>query len=203
MAPVLPERLGAGSYVSLSVSYLVGRGGNAASTYVLGEPNNGGWGAGPDADGQNGLIAATDGDTYNLPVEVVESRFPVRVERYALDAPTAAGAGRHRGGLGVVRTYRVLDPDGAVSFGSFGGWRRRPWGLGGGQEGSTNHLRYEDGAAGRVTRRELAAGETVTMVTAAGGGFGDPRDRDPALVHADLLDGYITERIAREVYGAG
>jgi N-methylhydantoinase B len=204
MAPALPQRLGAGSYVSLSVSYIVGRSAGDGM-FVLGEPNNGGWGASDTHDGQSGLIATTDGDTYNFPVEVVESRYPVRVERYALDAPTPDGAGRRRGGLGLVREYRVLHEDGAAAYGSMGGWRRRPWGIDGGREGGTNHFEFLTAAGvarrGRVTRQELAPGDVVRIVTATGGGYGDPRAREPELVLSDVLDGYIDVATARDVYG--
>ncbi len=106
LAPVVPERLGAGSYTSLCCSYIVGTD-EAGELFVLAEPNVGGWGGSALGDGASALIATTDGDTYNFPVEVVESRYPVLVERYALNVEAGGGAGRHRGGFGVVRDYRV------------------------------------------------------------------------------------------------
>lgn len=206
LAPVLPDRLSAGSYMSLCVSYIIGHGVGGADVFVLAEPNNGGWGASADADGESALIATTDGDTYNFPVEVVEARFPLMVERYELNCAAGGGAGRRRGGFGLVREYRVLDDDGAVAYGSMTGARRRPWGLGGGGEGTNNYFEFcEDGAtptrAGRVRRRDLQPGQLVRIVTGTGGGYGHPFDREPDLVGGDIIDGYITVDQARTEYG--
>ena len=109
---------------------------------MLAEPNVGGWGGSALGDGASALIATTDGDTYNFPVEVVESRYPVLVERYALNVEAGGGAGRHRGGFGVVRTYRVHGASEASGYGSIGGFGRVPWALGGGSPGTENFLDY-------------------------------------------------------------
>jgi N-methylhydantoinase B len=204
LAPVVPERLSAGSYASLSVGYIVGTE-RSGDVFVLAEPGVGGWGAGADKDGENALIATTDGDTYNFPVEVAEARFPVHVERYELNVGVDAGAGRHRGGFGVIREYRLLDVERASGYGSIGGWHRRPWALGG-DEGSNNYLEYEkqDGTFlrhGRVPHIALEPGDRARVVTGAGGGYGDPLEREPELVLADVLDGYITAEQARSTYG--
>jgi N-methylhydantoinase B len=204
LAPVCPDRLGAGSYTSLCASYIVGRDA-AGELFVLAEPNVGGWGGSSDADGESALIATTDGDTYNFPVEVVEARFPVLVERYELNVAAGGGAGRRRGGFGVVREYRVRGAREAYGYGSLGGSARRPWALAGACEGTNNYLEYVRGAEtarhGRVARVELADGSLVRSVTGTGGGFGDPRDREPERVREDVVDGYVTRARAREEYG--
>jgi N-methylhydantoinase B len=206
LAPVLPDRLGAGSYVSVCATYVVGpEDDDGADVWVLVEPNNGGWGADRELDGESGLISSIDGDTYNFPAEVIESRFPLRVDRYALAVEQGTGAGRRRGGYGLVRDYRILDERGAVSFGSMGGWRRRPWGLEGGGEGTNNCIEYihADGSTSRHGRvkKDVAAGDVVRIITGGGGGHGDPREREPERVAADVLDGYVTAAEAAEVYG--
>ena len=153
---------------------------------------------------QTCALPISDGDTYNFPVEVVEARYPVLVERYELDVGAGGGAGRHRGGLGVVREYRLYGARDAYGYGSIGGWQRRPWALGGGREGTNNFLEYErDGGVahhGRVARVELADGDLVRSVTGTGGGFGDPRERDPERVLDDVLDGYVSIEEARADY---
>jgi N-methylhydantoinase B/oxoprolinase/acetone carboxylase alpha subunit len=175
LAPVLPGRLGAGSYASLCCSYVVGTD-ESGELFVLAEPNVGGWGGSALGDGASALIATTDGDTYNFPVEVVESRFPVLVERYALNVEAGGGAGRHRGGFGVVRSYRIRGATEAAGYGSIGGFGRVPWALGGGGEGTPNFLEYTTRDThvrrGRVPRIELADGALVSSVTGSGGGFG-------------------------------
>jgi len=204
LAPVVPQRLGAGSYTSLCCSYVVGTD-EAGELFVLAEPNVGGWGGSALGDGASALIATTDGDTYNFPVEVVESRYPVLVERYALNVEAGGGAGRHRGGFGVVRTYRVHGASEASGYGSIGGFGRVPWALGGGSPGTENFLDYTTPSLhlrrGRVPRVELTDGAVVSSVTGTGGGFGDPLERAPERVREDVLDGYITVEQARTVYG--
>src|SRR3954452_18775175 len=103
LAPVVPERLGAGSYASLCAAYIVGTDARTGELFVLVEPNMGGWGGSAGGDGESGLIATTDGDTYNFPVEVAETRYPVLVERYELDVGAGGGTGRNLGGFGCVR----------------------------------------------------------------------------------------------------
>ncbi len=205
LAPVVPERLSAGSYASLSVAYLVGRDVDG-ETFVLAEPAVGGWGATETEDGESALIATTDGDTYNFPVEVAEARFPVLVERYELDTRAPGGAGRRRGGLGVVREYRILDGAEVSGYGSLGGWQRRPWARNGAEEGSNNYLEYERVGEsvlkrGRIAHVPLGPGDRVRVITGKGGGNGCPRDREPERVLADVLDGIVTPIEAEAVYG--
>ena len=123
---------------------------------MLAEPNVGGWGGSALGDGASALIATTDGDTYNFPVEVVESRFPVLVERYALNVEAGGGAGRHRGGFGVVREYRVHGASEASGYGSIGGFGRVPWALGGGSPGTENFLDYTTPRSARPPRPRAA-----------------------------------------------
>ena len=204
LAPVCSDRLGAGSYTSLCCSYIVGRDAGNDELFVLAEPNVGGWGGSALGDGESALIATTDGDTYNFPVEVVEARFPVLVERYELNTGAGGGAGRHRGGFGVVREYRVRGARDAYGYGSLGLSERRPWALAGGGEGTNNYLEYcradRVERHGRVARVPLADGDLVRSVTATGGGFGDPRERPAERVREDVADGYVTVASARSDY---
>ena len=204
LAPTVPERLGAGSYTSLCVSYIVGLDATTSELFVLAEPNVGGWGGSAGGDGASALIATTDGDTYNFPVEVVESRFPVLVERYALNTGEAGGAGRRRGGFGVVREYRIHGAESASGYCSVSGWQRRPWPLGG-EPGTNNYVEYVSGDRcdrhGRIAHVDLADGDLVRSVTGGGGGYGDPFEREPELVRDDVLDGYVTTDEARSRYG--
>jgi N-methylhydantoinase B len=163
--------------------------------FISGEATAVGWGAWSGGDGSNALINYGGGDLKNLPVEVQEVRYPLRVHRYALCADSG-GVGRWRGGLGVERAYEVLADDVALST-----WFERTstpgWGLAGGAAGevSTVMLEQPDGstssllkAAGVRARR----GTRVTVRTGGGGGFGDPAERPDHEIAEDLADGYVT-----------
>lgn len=140
--------------------------GNDRFTYY--ETIGGGQGACPDADGPSGVHVAMS-NTLSTPVEALELQYPLRVERYALRLGSG-GAGRHRGGDGVVRELRVLE-DCRLSIIS----ERRshaPQGERGGEAGTPgrNSLNGEPLPA-KVTR-DLAAGDVITIETPGGGGHG-------------------------------
>jgi N-methylhydantoinase B len=135
------------------------------------------------------------GDLKNLPVEVLESLYPIRIHRYGVWADSG-GAGTHRGGLGVVREYETLIDDVDVSL-----WFERTltpgWGLFGGKEGRVTSVQVDrgDGAMEilKVNRLPLPRGSRVVVRTGGGGGFGDPAGRDAAARERDIADGYVTD----------
>ena len=205
LAAVVPERLSAGSYVSLCAYYIGGTTPNG-EYWVQATPQDGGWGAGEDIDGESGLIATTDGDTYNYPAEVVEHAFPLAMERNALNVEAGGGAGRRRGGFGTIREFRVMNPTGGSLLASLGRSVHRPWGIAGGHDGTVNYFEVirADGPpvrGARVTNLPLGPGDLVRVVTGNGGGWGDPRARERELVLADVRDGYVTIAAARDIYG--
>jgi N-methylhydantoinase B len=140
--------------------------GNARFTYY--ETIGGGQGACPEADGPSAVHVAMS-NTLNTPVEALELAYPLRVERYALRLGSG-GAGRRYGGNGVIRELTVLEPC-RVSIVS----ERRsrgPAGARGGQSGAPGrNLVGGEPAPAKVTRT-LKAGESVTIETPGGGGFG-------------------------------
>jgi N-methylhydantoinase B len=202
LAALRPDRFSAGSYASLCATYISGTGMDGLP-FIHVEPQHGGWGATAEWDGTAGLIALTDGDTYNYSVEVIEAKFPLRVTRYGLNTEGGVGAGEYRGGYGLVREYAVLAP-GCVVHASFGRTRTLPWGMAGGGPGSANAMErvLPDGrieSRGRFTGLQLDPGDRVRLVTGGGGGWGDPARREPAAIQRDLRDGVLTaERAARE-----
>ncbi|WP_334174403.1 hydantoinase B/oxoprolinase family protein [Pseudoxanthobacter sp.] len=205
LAPFLPDRFTAGSYSSLCVIYLSGRTA-AGEEFIHIEPTHGGWGAAADQDGASAVISLTDGDTYNYSIELLEAKFPLRVLRYDFNTAGGAGAGRFRGGYGVVREYETL-ADGTVLTGSFGRNATPPWGVAGGHDGSLNRFEVVEAATGRVTaygrlsERRLMKGDIVRIVTGGGGGWGPPAGRDRAAIAADLRAGLISPAAARDIYG--
>ncbi len=204
LALAAPHRLTAGSYVSLCATYICGRDPVTNELFVHIEPHNGGWGAGPDKDGESGLIATTDGDTYNYPVELIENKFPLRVERYRFHTEGGVGAGRFRGGFGLERVYRILTDD-AFSYASIGRSIARPWGVAGGEPGTTNYLEIISGRrrfrGARLPHTTLKRGDQIRIVTGGGGGYGPPRERDPELVGQDVRGGLLTPQQALQTYG--
>ncbi|ACJ01056.1 hydantoinase B/oxoprolinase family protein [Rhodospirillum centenum] len=204
LAPHMPDRLPAGHYGSVCATVIAGRHPDSGDFFLLVEPLAGGWGAACDGDGQQGQFCVGNGETYNIPVEVTEARYGVRVERFGFHTEDG-GAGRFRGGKGLQLEYRVLG-DGAFMSTTFGRYRHRPWAMQGGQEGSPNFAEVvrADGEVVRFSktaRLPLARGDLVRLVTGTGGGWGDPRERDPARIAADLRDGYLTPAQAARDYG--
>jgi len=202
LAPLVPERFSAGTYLSLCATYLSGSGPDGLFVHI--EPQNGGWGATHKRDGASGMIAVTDGDTYNYSVELLEAKFPLLVSRYAYNIESGVGAGRHRGGFGLLREY-VVESDDVVLHASFGRTATRPWGVDGGSDGSLNGIDViRDGAGEQLTRPPhfpLRRGDHVLIRTGGGGGWGDPRTRDPAVVAQDVRDDLLTVAEAAATYG--
>ncbi|MBP1860092.1 hydantoinase B/oxoprolinase family protein [Rhizobium herbae] len=205
LAPLMPSRFSAGSYSSLCVVYISGKD-LSGRPFIHIEPQHGGWGASEDRDGADALIALTDGDTYNYSVEVIEARFPLRVKRYGFNIEGGTGAGRRRGGFGIVREYEILSED-ASAYGSFGRTVTQPWGMDGGGQGTVNALQIaptqggELRTYGRVAHIDLNKGDVLRVITGGGGGWGDARKREPLLVEQDLRNGFLTEAQALSVYG--
>jgi N-methylhydantoinase B len=205
LAPAFPEILPAGTYVSVCSTSLALTHPDTGAETLLVEPQPGGWGATRDADGQHVLVSVGDGETYTIPVEVAEQRYGVRVERFGFDIVPGAGAGRRRGGRGMVREYRICSDEALLTV----AWGRHlypPWGAAGGRDGSPNYVEVlRDGKPigprfGKVSRMPLRRDDVVRLVTGSGGGYGDPREREPALVAADLRDELVTPAEATEFY---
>jgi N-methylhydantoinase B len=203
--PIAQDRLTVGHFLSICGTSLAGKD-EHGDLFVLVEPQAGGWGAGVDRDGESGLVAQGDGETYNIPIEVCEARYPILVEQYAFDiAPK--GAGKYRGGRGLVRDYRVLCDEATLTT-TFGRHRYPPWASGGGQEGSTNGAGIIPHGAhkpsmwrGKLARHPLRKGDVARLVTGTGGGYGDPYDRPVDQVREDARNDQVTLEQAEELYG--
>jgi N-methylhydantoinase B len=206
LAPAFPERLTAGSFLSVCSTSLALAHPGTGEPALLVEPQAGGWGASAAKDGEHGLVSVGDGETYMIPAEVAEQRYGIRVERFGLDIVAGAGAGRRRGGRGLAREYRILCDEALLTV-AWGRHHAPPWGAAGGRAGSPNYVEVLRGGRrlgqpfGKVSRLRLRRGDLVRLVTGSGGGHGDPRDREAARVLADLRDHIITPREAREIYG--
>lgn len=164
------------------------------------------------AGGQGGTAHGDGTDVYqlhmtntsNLPIEVMELEFPVRVERYELIAGSG-GAGRYRGGLGVFRDLRILAPGTQLANRS-ARQKFAPPGLDGGGDGSLGAfwLDPEHGEAAKLpstcSEYPLGAGDLLRITTPGGGGYGDPLTRDPAAVVRDVREDKLSIVDARDTY---
>jgi N-methylhydantoinase B len=163
----------------------------------------GSWGGRPTCDGVDACSSSVVNFSNN-PVEVIESEYPLLIERYGY-VPDSGGAGTFRGGLALVRQYKFLEREATLQLRTD---RRAhlPYGLAGGRSGtpSSNVLNPETPQA-----RELPAKCTITVrqgdvyrhVLAGAGGWGDPLARDPERVLRDVLEEKITPAYARREYG--
>jgi N-methylhydantoinase B len=204
LAPVLPDRLPAGHQRAVNATFVAGLHPDTGELFVLGEPLVGGWGATQSRDGDGGQFCCANGETYNVPTELFESRYGLKVEQYAFHNDDG-GAGERRGGKGVVLDYRVTADEVFVTYATSRS-RVPPWGLKGGQPGSLNSLKVikTDGAVDTYemcTRVRVAKGDLIRLTTATGGGFGDPRRRPRERVEQDIRNGFVTPEQAARDYG--
>jgi N-methylhydantoinase B len=204
LAKAAVDRVPAAHYGDISAMLLTGRDSKSGRPFTNIEPIAGGWGARPNGDGPSSVYTIGHGDTFNVPVEVLETRFPLMIEKYALRRDSG-GAGKFRGGLGLERVYRILDN------GRFNGLSERslcpPWGLRGGSPGATGAIGVRRSGSKRlerfhkITGLELRAGDVFEFYTGGGGGYGDPFQRDPERVAEDVRLGYVSLARARQLYG--
>ncbi len=204
LADVMPDRITAGHFLSVCGTIVSGIDDRTGEWFFSVEPNAGGWGAGKGKDGESGLVCSGDGETYVLSIEVAETRYPLVVDQFALNIADG-GHGQWRGGFGLVKDYRITNSQAFVTA-SFGRNKFPPWGLAGGMDGTPNlvEVRKTDGTVerrGRFSNEVLHRGDVVRFITGMGGGYGDPRKRDPQAVLNDVLDGYVTRETAERVYG--
>ncbi|WP_338468163.1 hydantoinase B/oxoprolinase family protein [Novosphingobium sp. ZN18A2] len=139
----------------------------------------------------------------NVPNEFLERYFPLRIERYETE-PDSGGAGLHRGGNGIHMTYRFL-ADGRIAIHD-DRWFVPPWGVNGGHPGmrARKIMERADGSTeivgNKVEDVEVRAGDQLHFITWGGGGWGDPLERDPALVAREVREGLCTAEGSR-AYG--
>jgi N-methylhydantoinase B len=188
--------------------YVGGPDPRTGETFIFYEYPAGGTGGFHGGDGSNTVRAWTESDMTTLqPIEAVEQLYPVRIERTAL-REDSGGPGRWRGGLGLTREVRIQVAASRLSVLAEKAVLP-PFGVCGGAAGATNRFWVRrDGRPiqpsalpGKVSGFPLEPGDVLLMESSGGGGFGDPLERDPARVAADLAEGYVTEAAAEREYG--
>ena len=161
-----------------------------------------GYGARATADGHDAIYLVAQ---ENYPAEFVEASYPLRVQRYAINCDTG-GAGRWRGGCGVVREMKILCDEVTVAV-RIEGDANPPWGVAGGRCAGSGRCVVNPGrpdervlpplSDGNVLRR----GDVVRIETGGCGGWGHPFDREPERVLADVLGGFVSRASAERDYG--
>ena len=200
LAPVVPDKVSAG-IGNLKVMAFSGIEGD--NHWVHMEIFEGSYGGRLGKDGMD-AVDTLYANTRNNPIEDIETHLPLRVERYEL-RDVAPAAGRWRGGMGSVRTFRMLT-DGGVSV-EGEGHLYRPWGFAGGQDGTTaalTHIRSDGSKTplpSKLPHRQVRAGDLFVVEGTGGGGYGDPAERDPALVQEDIADELLDADTAQKHYG--
>lgn len=213
LGQLLPQRCAAASG-NTSLNFLFGgvdeRTGDYYAHYHF-EAN--GWGGRAESDGNNAQIVP-HANCRNTPVEIFETRWPWIHHRYALSRGTA-GAGRHRGGLGIEREIEFAGDVVTVSVLADRA-KESPWGLFGGHPGSRTRVevrtageeeyssfqqRFRLISPSKFANIRLHRGDRVWLVSPSGGGYGDPLEREPELVAGDVAEGFVTPGQAFDVYG--
>jgi len=202
LAEALPERIPASSGGDVCDVMLYGTSPETGKMFVEANNDAVGWGATRERDGPNALMHISETMVKNIPMEVMETKAPVRFDRLEL-RQDSGGAGEHRGGLGLRRDYRFTHGCGALSI--IQKTRTDNWALEGGSPGARNAVVLRPGTDREewtgMMRGQFEAGDVISNRTGGGGGWGDPHRRDPGAVREDVLDGYVSVEAAREEYG--
>ena len=194
---VLPDRVPADSGGELLTLAFGGQRTDGTS-FVVGELIAGGSGASHRSDGVD-VVETDASNCMNLPVEALEMEAPLRVHRLALRADSG-GNGRFRGGLGLIKEFEVLETDTVFTHrgerhycpaaGSHGGEAGAP---------ARSVIHRANGEEQEVPSKQVTVlhpGDRVIVETAGGGGYGRVRERDPALISADIANGKVTRETA-------
>ncbi|CUA92372.1 hydantoinase B/oxoprolinase family protein [Pannonibacter indicus] len=204
VAKIAPEPAMACAYGTINALSLAGHR-QDGKRWVMFSFFGGGHGAHAGGDGLNHGNAPISTATIP-PLEILESAYPVRFTRWSL-RQDSGGPGQTRGGLGAVYEIELLEQQADVFlFGERG--KYAPPGVAGGGSALTNRFTYEqaDGdhsppMVSKMLGIHIERGQKLRLETPGGGGYGDPRLRDPQAVARDVRLGYVTPEAAEAAYG--
>jgi N-methylhydantoinase B len=203
MAPAMPDRVASASHGDSMIITAAGFDPRFGRNFVSMEATLGGWGAWQGTDGESAMINNVNGSLKDLPIEMMETRYPLRINEYSI-RPNSGGPGQWRGGNGVVREYEFL-ADCVVGL-----WFERSktpaWGLFGGSDAQgpevvINPGRQDEVRTLKANARKIKAGDVVRLAVGGGGGFGDVSKRSREDIEYDIVNGFITEDFAKTHYG--
>ena len=202
LAEAAPDNVMAGCHGQITNCGFSGYHPQTGRRFVYIDIQGGGAGARPTKDGRDGQDSHL-ARFKNTPIEAVELEYPVRVGRYEL-IPDSGGAGRYRGGLAVRRDIEILTDD--VTLARYGDRQRfAPFGLFGGKEGSKGNFVLNPGTPEEQPLKSKGldvfhTGDVISLRLPGAGGYGDPLERDPELLLADVRDGKVGLESARRDY---
>ena len=205
LAPVLPNDIIAGSSATLSFAAYSGVKPNG-EYWVFLEVNEGSYGGRPASDGPDSIDNLM-ANTRNNPLEDLAIHLPMICDRYELRDDVMPGAGRFRGGIGVVKKQRILT-SGFITH-ECDRHTDVPWGIFGGTPGQCGALQIYNAARADDIRDmpakfaglRVSEGDVMAFYGPCGGGYGDPLERPPEQVLEDVLDDFCTVEHARRAYG--
>jgi N-methylhydantoinase B len=202
LAQIVPGRVIAAGEGGNTVVAIGGYEREQGRPFVLVDMINGAWGGRATKDGIEGVTNPSQ-NMSNLPVEILEARYPVEIEEYAL-REDSGGAGQYRGGLGLVRQYRLLAEEAILQLRA-DRYDHPPYGLFGGKPAATSRNSIRENNTWRAlpakVTLEIKRGTVIRHEQAGGGGYGDPSLRARDAIEADLRDGKISLGRARADYG--
>jgi N-methylhydantoinase B len=203
-AQMLPELIYAcsgGAELGVSASGQTATGASESQWVYLEFINESAVGGFADRDGEDGQMAGAVNGALT-PVELIEMEYPILVEEFSM-IRDSEGAGKHRGGLGLVRRYRFLadcsvqmraDRTRHAPFGLFGGHSSVPTGMWVESDGDLRPV-------GGKWLMDFKAGDGLIVELPGAGGYGDPLERDPVAVLADVVEDKVSRARARNIYG--
>ena len=204
LAPAVPDLVAAASYGDSMIFSAVGVDPRTGAPFFHIEPTVGGWGGWKGSDGTSALINNVNGSMKDFPIEILETKLPLRVTNYRI-RPDSGGAGTWRGGNGVIREFLIEADDAWLSL----WWERSKtpaWGLAGGSSGEPpdvviNPGRDDEQHVLKATRLHVKRGDVVRGLSGGGGGYGSPAERDPAAITSDIANREVTHQAAERLYG--
>lgn len=178
------------------------RGTSAGKPFLMSDGIGVGYGGRSGADGIDAVYFVAQ---ENYPVEFLEQTYPVRLLEYGIHRDSG-GAGRHRGGCGVVREFEILADEASLAV-RIDGVTNPPWGFAGGLGGGPGRAVVNPGLPGERLLTPLSdgnmlrRGDILRVETGGGGGHGHPHDRPAEDVAGDVAGGFVSVSAARALYG--
>ena len=200
MAKIAPDRVPA-CVVSHDIGVCLGGKDTKGEPFVFSDFSMGSWGGSPWADGFD-ACCSLETNMANVPCESIEAEYPIRIEQYTF-VPDTGGPGKYRGGLALIRDYRILSDDVICQ------WRQdrsrfAPWGLQGGKPGAFSEAYQISEGKERSIKKEIffcKNGDLLRSILAGGGGWDPPWERDVEKVLDDVRNEKVSIERARRDYG--